>query len=177
MNDPFPDEIDEALWDEACRRANAIRGFLKRRSGRATTTDVTELAADVGVSQATAYRLLKLFRAGGTALSLADRKRGRPEGHRTLDERREEIIRAKMSALVWSIWTTSKGRETSNDPGTAVVAVTILFSPRRLARLCRSMSSRRAMIVRRCGGCNPADTQFVRTSRTSCDIVGRFRFR
>lgn len=27
MADPFPDEIDEALWDEACRRADAIRSF------------------------------------------------------------------------------------------------------------------------------------------------------
>ena len=99
MKDPFPDEIDEALWDEACRRASAIRGFLKRRPGRATTADVAELAADVGVSQATAYRLLKLFRAGGTVLSLVDRKRGRPEGHRTLDEKRQEMIRTTINAF------------------------------------------------------------------------------
>jgi putative transposase len=31
-------------------------------------------------------------------LSLVDRKRGRPEGHRALDEKREEIIRATISA-------------------------------------------------------------------------------
>jgi putative transposase len=98
MSDPFPDEIDEALWDEACRRADAIRGFLKRNPDGATAGDVAELAAELGLSQATAYRLIKLFRAGGTVVSLVDRKRGRPEGHRALDEKREEIIRATIKA-------------------------------------------------------------------------------
>jgi putative transposase len=97
MSDPLPDEIDEALWDEACRRADAIREFLKRRTGNATAAEVGKLVVEMGVSQATAYRLVKLFRSGGTVLSLVDRKRGRPEGHRTLDEKREEIIRATIN--------------------------------------------------------------------------------
>ncbi len=92
MKDRFPDEIDEALWDEACRRADAIRSFLKRNPDGATAAEVSLLAIEMDVSQATAYRLVKLFRAGGTVLSLVDRKRGRPEGHRTLDEKREEIV-------------------------------------------------------------------------------------
>jgi hypothetical protein len=29
MTDPLPDGIDEALWDEAVRRGDAIRSFLK----------------------------------------------------------------------------------------------------------------------------------------------------
>ncbi|MEI8703171.1 helix-turn-helix domain-containing protein [Mesorhizobium sp. ISC15] len=99
MSDPFPDEIDEALWDEACRRADAIRGFLRRHSGRTTAGNVAGLAAELGLSQATAYRLVKLFRAGGTVLSLVDRKRGRPEGYRTLDEKREEIVRRTINAF------------------------------------------------------------------------------
>jgi putative transposase len=99
MSDRFPDEIDEALWDEACRRADAIREFLKRRAGSATTAEVAGLAAEMGVSQATAYRLIKLFRAGGTVLSLVDRKRGRPQGHRILDDRRQEIIRTTINAF------------------------------------------------------------------------------
>ena len=98
MTDPFPYEIDETLWDEACRRAEAIREFLKRQASSATTAEVGKLAAEMGVSQATAYRMIKLFRAGGSVLSLVDRKRGRPEGHRTLDEKREEIIRAIINA-------------------------------------------------------------------------------
>jgi putative transposase len=59
---------------------------------------IAELAADLGLSQATAYRLIKMFRVGGTGLSLVDRKRGRPEGHRVLDDRREQVIRATISA-------------------------------------------------------------------------------
>ncbi|MFC5386463.1 Mu transposase C-terminal domain-containing protein [Aquamicrobium segne] len=98
MSDPFPDEIDEAVWDEACRRADAIRGFLRRHSDSTTAGDVAELAVEMDVSQATAYRLIKLFRAGGTVLSLVDRKRGRPEGHRTLDEKREKIVRTTIKA-------------------------------------------------------------------------------
>ncbi|MCY0150928.1 helix-turn-helix domain-containing protein [Hoeflea alexandrii] len=98
MTDLFPAEIDEVIWDEACRRADAIRGFLKRNPEGATAGDVAELAAELGLSRATAYRLIKLFRSGGTVLSLVDRKRGRPEGHRALGEKREEIIRATISA-------------------------------------------------------------------------------
>jgi putative transposase len=98
MSAPFPDEIDDVLWDEACRRADAIREFLRRNRNSATAADVSALAAKTNVSQATAYRLIKLFRAGGTVLSLVDRKRGRPEGHRTLDEKREEIVSATINA-------------------------------------------------------------------------------
>ncbi|MDO9306404.1 MAG: helix-turn-helix domain-containing protein, partial [Mesorhizobium sp.] len=55
-------------------------------------------AARLGLSQATAYRLIKLFRAAGTILSLVDRKRGRPQGHCVLDGKREAIIRAMINA-------------------------------------------------------------------------------
>jgi putative transposase len=92
MGDPFPDEIDEVLWDKACRRSDAIRQFLRGRVGNGTTAEVSELAAEMEVSPATAYRLIKLFRGGGTVLSLVERKRGRSEGHRTLDEKRERLI-------------------------------------------------------------------------------------
>jgi hypothetical protein len=85
MNDRFPDEIDEMLWDEACRRAEAIREFLKRRSGDVTPGDMALLAAELEVSRATAFRFIKLFRAGGTVMSLVERKPGRPDGRRMLD--------------------------------------------------------------------------------------------
>lgn len=98
MNNPFPDEVDEALWDEACRRADVIREFLRGRTRNATAAQVADLAAAMEVSQATAYRLIKLFRSGGTVLSLVGRKRGRPEGHRVLDDQREQIVRTTISA-------------------------------------------------------------------------------
>ncbi|WFU50712.1 helix-turn-helix domain-containing protein [Sinorhizobium terangae] len=37
-------------------------------------------ATELKISRATAYRLIKLFRAGGTVMSLVDCKRGRPVG-------------------------------------------------------------------------------------------------
>lgn len=92
MTEPLPDEIDDALWDEACRRAAAIREFLKCNSGQSTAAAVADLAAELELSQASAYRLLKRFRADGTVMSLLETKRGRPTGHRALDTRREDII-------------------------------------------------------------------------------------
>ncbi|UFX13022.1 Mu transposase C-terminal domain-containing protein [Sinorhizobium meliloti] len=97
MIDRFPEEVDEALWDEACRRAEAIRGFLMRRSGKVAAGDMALLAAELDVSRATAFRLIKLFRAGGTVMSLVERKPGRPNGRRMLDDRREEIIRTSIN--------------------------------------------------------------------------------
>ncbi|MDW9925085.1 DDE-type integrase/transposase/recombinase [Sinorhizobium meliloti] len=97
MSEPFHDEVDEALWDAACRRAEAVREFLKHRPGKMTAGDVALLATELEISRATAYRLIKLFRAGGTVMSLVDRKRGRPEGHRILDDKREEIIRTTIN--------------------------------------------------------------------------------
>ncbi|MDX0855185.1 DDE-type integrase/transposase/recombinase [Sinorhizobium medicae] len=97
MIDRFPEEVDEALWDKACRRAEAIRGFLMRRSGKVAAGDMALLAAELDVSRATAFRLIKLFRAGGTVMSLVERKPGRPNGRRMLDDRREEIIRTSIN--------------------------------------------------------------------------------
>jgi putative transposase len=65
------DEIDDTDWDEACRKADVIRKFLRRESGPTTVGQMRELAGDLRLSQASAYRLLKLFRKGGTVLSLA----------------------------------------------------------------------------------------------------------
>ena len=92
MTEPLPDEVDDALWAEACRRAAAIRRFLETASGQSTVNAIADLASELQVSQATTYRLLRRFRADGTVMSLVETKRGRPAGHRALDARREEII-------------------------------------------------------------------------------------
>ena len=96
MTDPLSDEIDEDLWNEASGRANAIRSFLKDNPGRTNATDIARLADELEVSRASVFRLIKLFREGGTVASLVERKRGRPVGHRTLDPAREEIIHAAI---------------------------------------------------------------------------------
>lgn len=89
----LPDEIDEDLWDEAYRRAEVIRDFLRRNPGQSTAANIADLGTELGLSQASAYRLLKKFRESGTVMSLVDRKRGRRSGHRALDDEREKIIR------------------------------------------------------------------------------------
>lgn len=81
------------------RAAARIRDFLKHRTSRSTIDNVAGLAAQLELSQATTYRLIHLFNAGGNVMSLVDRKPGRPEGHRALDEEREEIIRTTISSF------------------------------------------------------------------------------
>ncbi len=97
MPDPFPDEVAPQDWEEARRRADAIREFLRRNPHRSTIDEILELATVLEVSQATAYRLVRLFREGGTVSSLVDRKRGRRKDDRTLDKEREEIIRTTIA--------------------------------------------------------------------------------
>ncbi|WP_299870083.1 hypothetical protein, partial [uncultured Roseobacter sp.] len=85
MTDPLLDEIDEDLWNKASGRADTIRGFLKDNPGKTSATDIACLADKLDLSRASVFRLIKLFRVGGTVASLLERKRGRPVGHRTLD--------------------------------------------------------------------------------------------
>ena len=44
MSKPFADEIDDTDWDEACRKADVIRKFLRRESGPTTVGQMRELA-------------------------------------------------------------------------------------------------------------------------------------
>jgi putative transposase len=99
MDTPQSDEIDEAAWEEARRRAEAIRAFLSRRGEAGTTVDVVAFANELGVSQATAYRLIALFRQGGSVTSLVERKRGRPMGHRVLDQERDTLVKDAVRAV------------------------------------------------------------------------------
>jgi len=96
MTDPLSDEIDEDLCNEASSRAAAIRGFLKDNPGQTSAVDIARLAEELDLSRASVFRLIKLFREGGTVASLMERKRGRPVGHRTLDPAREVIIQAAI---------------------------------------------------------------------------------
>ncbi len=92
MIESLPEKIDEAAWEEACQRADAIRKILGNNADQTSATDIAYLANELGLSRASVFRLIKRLRESGTVMSLVDRKRGRPTGHRALDVRREEII-------------------------------------------------------------------------------------
>ena len=96
MSDPLPEEIDEALWQEACRRAEAIRKVVKDSDDQTSAADIADLSKELGLSRASVFRLIKLFRESGTVMSLADRKRGRRTGHRALDAAREKIVQVAI---------------------------------------------------------------------------------
>jgi putative transposase len=99
MDDPVIDNDEQLRWDEACRREDAIRDLLSRHPEALKGRDVADLAWELGLSRATVYRMINLFRAGGTMTSLMDRTRGRPAGYRTLDKRREEIIKQTIASF------------------------------------------------------------------------------
>lgn len=96
MPDPLPDELDEALWQEACRRADAIRTVLKGSVDQTSAADIADLSEELGLSRASVFRLIKQYRKSGSVISLVDRKRGRPTGHRALDAVREKIIHSAI---------------------------------------------------------------------------------
>ena len=83
MGDLQGDEEAEKRWEEACRREEAIRDLMGRNPDGLKGRDVTELAWELGLSRATTYRMIRLFRAGGTVTSLMDRTRGRRDGFRS----------------------------------------------------------------------------------------------
>lgn len=86
----LPSDIDEQEWAEAYRRAEALREFLADQPGR--LVGVAKLAGQLELSMATTYRLIERYRSAGTVVSLVSRKRGRRDGYRTLDDKREKII-------------------------------------------------------------------------------------
>lgn len=92
MTDPLSDDIDEGLWNEASGRARVLRRYLKDNPRQTSAADIARLADELDLSRASVFRLIKLFREGGTVASLVERKRGRPTGHRTLDVAREEFV-------------------------------------------------------------------------------------
>ena len=99
MDDLQGDNDAEERWKEACRREEAIRDLLSGNPDGLKGRDVADLAWELGLSRATAYRMIRLFRAGGSVTSLMDRTRGRREGFRTLDKEREEIIRQAIAGF------------------------------------------------------------------------------
>jgi transposase-like protein len=73
------DDERHRRWLEGCRREMAICELLKRHedSSRLPTSDVADVARELGVSRATLYRLIAAYRAKRTVQAVEPRTRGR----------------------------------------------------------------------------------------------------
>jgi putative transposase len=88
-----------ATWAEGQRRHQAIRELLKRHRGRLTNCDVSDVARELGVSRATLYRLINLYRRFGTVEALLPRRAGRRRGTRVLSGEIEITIRTTIQEI------------------------------------------------------------------------------
>ncbi|WP_246744789.1 MULTISPECIES: helix-turn-helix domain-containing protein [Methylocystis] len=82
------------------RREDALRCLLAHVNRAPTRTIVDELKKDLGVSRATAYRMMKSFRTCGAIAPSSARSVGRPKGTKGLDPKRERIIETALAAFV-----------------------------------------------------------------------------
>ena len=83
---------EKARWSEGLRRHEAIRALLERHKGPLKNGDVRDVAWELGVSQATLYRLIAAYKAIGTVEALMPKVTGRPKGLRLVDKRVEAIV-------------------------------------------------------------------------------------
>ena len=74
------------------RREAAVRALLGRTDGKLSQEIIEDLKKDLGVSRATAYRMIKTFRSCGMVVAPTPRPVGRPKGARVLDPKREFLI-------------------------------------------------------------------------------------
>jgi putative transposase len=80
-------------WREACRRDEAIRELVSRSDGkRLKMGDVEEVALELGVSRATLYRLITIYRQTPTVEALEPGQRGRRKGALVLVKPRHNLI-------------------------------------------------------------------------------------
>ncbi len=84
--------LNNSRSDIQQRREAAVRALLGRVDGKLSQDVIEELKKDLGVSRATAYRMIKTFRSCGAVTSPSTRPVGRPKGARVLDPRREALI-------------------------------------------------------------------------------------
>ena len=66
MND---DVSREREWEQACRREDVIRALLSQRTSALSAKEVEAAADELGISRATLYRMVRLYRIGGTVSS------------------------------------------------------------------------------------------------------------
>src|SRR5271154_4606154 len=87
------DEVSrEREWEAACRREDVLRVLLSQRPAALSAKEVEGAADELGISRATLYRMVRLYRVGGTVSSLLPRSVGRPKKSRSLSPEREALI-------------------------------------------------------------------------------------
>ena len=82
------------------RREAAVRALFGRTDGKLSQEIIEDLKKDLGVSRATAYRMIKTFRSCGMVVAPTTRPVGRPKGARVLDPKREFLIHDAYSQLL-----------------------------------------------------------------------------
>ena len=92
---PAPDRIATSIGDRRERRSrrpdenrhreDVIREVLTREGERLSQEVIRKLTSDLGVSRATAYRMIKTFRSCGAVTAPMTRPVGRPKGARVLE--------------------------------------------------------------------------------------------
>src|SRR5215475_1944919 len=80
MSETDPDPEDAANWEEACRREDAVRKFVLGRDGNRKSATIKELAQELRLSRATAYRMLEIRRLI-REMSIANPLWGAPRVH------------------------------------------------------------------------------------------------
>ena len=89
--------LDASTWAEGHRRYQAIAQLLMRHRGRLTGCDVSDVARELGVSRATLYRLIALYRTFASVEALLPRRPGRRTGTRVLSDAVETIVAAAIA--------------------------------------------------------------------------------
>jgi putative transposase len=94
-----PAQINDDLWEEACRREDALRQLVERFPDRSPLSAVDDACSSLGLSRATLYRLIERFKAQKTVSSLLPRKPGRAAGSKNQDPTRDLLIRRTIERL------------------------------------------------------------------------------
>ena len=90
---------EQLAWDEGCRREAAIRDLLNRHPKRLRTSEVEDVAWELGISRATLYRLIARYRQTGTVEGLYGPGSGRREGTQFLHPDEDMLIREMLEKL------------------------------------------------------------------------------
>jgi putative transposase len=81
-----------ALWAEGRRRYKSIRNLVERYRGQLPKSELSDIAWELGVSRATLYRLISLYRRFGIVEALVPKSTGRKVGTQVLSKAVERII-------------------------------------------------------------------------------------